>query len=303
MKKVDLTILIISAILLILLCVYYNMSNRIKVNEVSISVEDSYTDDQKDTMTIYVVNNMSGDFYYEDHSLAWLPKVPRNGIGLIYDMQSHRDSAARIKKIPVDGLSLTGNNTPFDLSYIDAILSFRSLAFRTEIKLARRPRCVQKGQCVLDPSVVSQIDERLEDGVLYLDYFVELYDYEREVDKVTAYSIPAGNIGKFFNQNISAINLKSVKGVLPEKTRIVFMYQTAMAFDALGLEPDQRLPSMIVYDSPDKIRAICEKGLFVYGHSLSNSRKQDTINFILAALLGLLISVVFDSARRMKIGK
>lgn len=303
MKKVDLTILIVSAILLILLCVYYNMSNRIKVNEVSISVEDSYTDDQKDTMTIYVVNNMSGDFYYEDHSLAWLPKVPRNGIGLIYDMQSHRDTAARIKKIPVDGLSLTGNNTPFDLSYIDAILSFRSLAFRTEIKLARRPRCVQKGQCVLDPSVVSQIDERLEDGVLYLDYFVELYDYEREVDKVTAYSIPAGNIGKFFNQNISAINLKSVKGVLPEKTRIVFMYQTAMAFDALGLEPDQRLPSMIVYDSPDKIRTICEKGLFVYGHSLSNSRKQDTINFILAALLGLLISVVFDSARRMKIGK
>lgn len=303
MKKVDLTILIISAILLILLCVYYNMSNRIKVNEVSISVEDSYTDDQKDTMTIYVVNNMSGDFYYEDHSLAWLPKVPRNGIGLIYDMQSHRDTAARIKKIPVDGLSLTGNNTPFDLSYIDAILSFRSLAFRTEIKLARRPRCVQKGQCVLDPSVVSQIEERLEDGVLYLDYFVELYDYEREVDKVTAYSIPAGNIGKFFNQNISAINLKSVKGVLPEKTRIVFMYQTAMAFDALGLEPDQRLPSMIVYDSPDKIRTICEKGLFVYGHSLSNSRKQDTINFILAALLGLLISVVFDSARRMKIGK
>ena len=156
---------------------------------------------------------------------------------------------------------------------------------------------------MLDPSVVSQIEERLEDGVLYLDYFVELYDYEREVDKVTAYSIPAGNIGKFFNQNISAINLKSVKGVLPEKTRIVFMYQTAMAFDALGLEPDQRLPSMIVYDSPDKIRTICEKGLFVYGHSLSNSRKQDTINFILAALLGLLISVVFDSARRMKIGK
>lgn len=300
-NTIDIVISVVIAVALLLLCLYFNLSNKVKVNEMDFIFHDSYTCEQQDTLTIYVVTNMAGDFAYTDSdtNAKYLELVPKNGLGVICDVQNHMDSLTRFWNIPIPG-DFTDNEINLPVGQYDSLTVYRTFSFLANIKMAEPPLRLRKDRVVLDEAMIYSIAERLDEDLYTTMFDCSLYPYQDCIhERFGAYSIPGANNLTVFNRNISAMHLKGMKGVNPHKTRLVFLYRTAMDFDVMGLEPDQRRPSMLVYESPEKIRTICEEGLFIYGHSLSNARKIETLNFILAALVGLLVSVLFDFVKRL----
>lgn len=238
-----------------------------------------------------------------------LLKIPKNGYSLyadytVSDTTLAKASESFILQLPADSseVKIFGNNIP----YFDSISVYQTYKYKIDLKTPTKHNgdddfnsnflyrgSFYKGNCVID------------NNVSYLNHTLYLYDkgyhnngisinhYPR---KITGYCIlankPRGLI--YRNRNVSAINIKSLSIPNVKNVRIRLNYMTAMQFDALSIQPSYQTPNEIIYEGKETIDQICKSGLFVYGHSLSNGRSIEMSNFILATLIGFLLSLVVE---------
>jgi len=69
-------------------------------------------------------------------------------------------------------------------------------------------------------------------------------------------------------------------------------FQAPMYYANVVPEPDEKTISTISYTMPEKLEEIYRKGVYVYAESLSNKKGFENKNFILATIIGGLISLL-----------
>jgi hypothetical protein len=83
-----------------------------------------------------------------------------------------------------------------------------------------------------------------------------------------------------------------------QNCRFVLSFASPMFFDILSVEPDSKNSNELVYSSPEKIQALKESGLYVFARDIS-ANNQEMINFLLATILGIIISYVIEFGKRL----
>ena len=71
-------------------------------------------------------------------------------------------------------------------------------------------------------------------------------------------------------------------------------FPSATSFEITSIPPDEITPLSIIYNTPESIKKIANQGLYVNARPLSNNNFIETRNFILATLIGALLSIIIE---------
>lgn len=63
---------------------------------------------------------------------------------------------------------------------------------------------------------------------------------------------------------------------------------------SLSPEPDYKTPYFFGYETPQKIRQVCNQGITLYAEIIENKDRNEKLNFILASFIGVLFSVLAE---------
>lgn len=313
-SKISITFLVIVIILIIIAFNYFNESNRIRVMEVDF--ENIVTENQLpiDTLELSIICNLSGDFQLSNQTTE-TTKVAKDGFAIYADFSindSILNNAPILFKMALPADSSSVKKVSEKIPYFDSISVYQTIRYQLKTKTPTKSSYKNEevnnkwlsrdsyfeGESVRIRNITTQNNTTYlyDDGYKVKsadDKGISVTRYTRRLNYFSKYVItPRGLIHR--NRNVSAINIKSLKIPNVKNVRIRFNYMTAMQFDALSVQPSYQTPNEIIYEGKEAIEQICKSGLFVYGHSLSNGRSIEMSNFILATLIGFLLSLVVE---------
>lgn len=115
-----------------------------------------------------------------------------------------------------------------------------------------------------------------------------------------------GRIRKYrFFSNIGITNVRFKKVVFPDidKKEMILSFSSPMYFDIVSIQPDHRTDTQLFYESPEKIRQIENGDLYIFARSITTINHQETLNFLYATLIGIIISFCIEFMKRLYTAK
>ena len=297
----------------VMLCrsfLYFSESNKIRPTELELEISDSTPDAQPiESLVITLAYNYAGDFEYIDNDII-SENIKPNSMGYALQLDFYFDFS--ITREQAEEFSSHINIDPKYLAQIDVPQNsiYKTICSEISYTKPQPPYMFSIGQ-----GTKNKIDKRYNEitiaevshkgNKLENKYSLFFFYPDTDQDSISYSSkMSLANGGKnsslyIGDANISSLRIKKFN--LPQAKHVEFniLYNTPVGIDVITVEPDIRSPSRLTFNSPETIEQISTAGFYVFGHSLSNGRAVEMHNFIIATLIGFLLSLCVELIYRI----
>ena len=293
--KLQISVLLCSIGLFVVIYIFYKNSNEVKMQEISFDISSN---NQLDSCAFNIGFNMASHISLEKKistgiSVELYPVISDS-------LQYSTVTFARSNNIQIDSVR----------DYANVRIAENSLSYNNIPKMRARGVQMKTTDIFIDNYSYSM--ERVEAYEAYRSYFEYNVAWTK---KPTKRSRPAtihlpistySETGFLHSWNISSICLRIVLNPINRNKKLPinkysfnFDFMCPMIYNQMFPEPDEITLSTLSFYTKEKIDYIDRNGLYLYAESVNKKNEVEMKGFILATILGFLFSVIIDTMYRI----
>jgi len=329
-KAIGITILFLLLLLGVCLFYFYRINqSRIEVLDCYLTIKDKQLT-KIDSLQIEIFHSYKSDFSLKDKddttrnlkNIFEQSSTPTYSVYIHYNESATAEAKHRLSlpdndadKIPLQWKESSGLIQLYDTvsrfqvyNSTDLVLQTNNKRFSTRRMLrsirfggiqTQTGKPIAEGEALHCRAHINYKPEMTKDGARYhlhedLIYRFEdsegIWDNECEPRGTAIYSGPL----KTSLQPVYNIYFRNLS--VPDSTSctLTIRFPSATSFELTSIQPDVITPLSIVYNTTESIKEISRQGLFINARPLSNNNFIETRNFILATVIGAILSIIID---------
>lgn len=287
-KKWKIVFVFILLIILILTFIFYANSIDIRTEKIKIEVENVLQGEHFETCYINIVKDFSNNVKIDS----------KNNPGIHVQLTPYLKSNRYNFKIP--NFNNKSLDTIYQLAHVsisESSLSFWSVpkinAFNESNKKAYhsnfRTGSIRDTVFISTDSLYNCYNTNFRYQLYWKDTTIVQPNW---VSVIPVTSIKTSFWHSFNTSSVCLI--LEVPKTYSDSVRILFDFKAPMHYDEIYPEPDLKTVSTLAFYNKDKIKYINQRGIFIYGYSITKQQYSDMKFFVLASFIGFLASIIFS---------